>query len=113
MLRPAIAVVAALGLVLSIAAANAERRRAQRGDAIARLKMEAVPRLTADDVRKVQQLLKAKGFDPGDLDGFPGPQTKDAVRKFQERYGITARGLIDNQTLFALGAARLAGEAER
>jgi peptidoglycan hydrolase-like protein with peptidoglycan-binding domain len=113
MLRPAIAVLVALGLALSVAPANAERRGAKRGDTAAPLKMEMVPRLTADAVRKVQRLLQAKGFDPGELDGLPGRQTKDAVRKFQERYGIEARGVIDNQTLFALGAADLAGEGER
>ncbi len=113
MLRPAITIVATVSLALSIASANAERKRGQRPeDAVAPryLKMNVVPRITADGVRKVQRLLKEKGFNPGDLDGFPGRQTIDAVRQFQERYGIKGRGEIDNQTLFALGAADLAGE---
>jgi peptidoglycan hydrolase-like protein with peptidoglycan-binding domain len=74
---------------------------------IAQLDMSAVPRLNEDAIRKVQVLLKQKGFEPGPTDGIVGPLTKGAVRAFQERYGLNV-GEIDNQTLFALGAADLA-----
>jgi peptidoglycan hydrolase-like protein with peptidoglycan-binding domain len=73
------------------------------------LDMDAVPNLTPDGVRQVQQALQKKGFDPGPLDGVRGPQTKEAVRKFQDFYGIKASGEIDNQTLYALGETQLAG----
>jgi peptidoglycan hydrolase-like protein with peptidoglycan-binding domain len=66
--------------------------------------MDAVPILTPDYVRKVQLALQRKGVNPGPLDGIFGPLTKEAVRSFQDRYGIK----IDNQTLFALGEVDLA-----
>jgi peptidoglycan hydrolase-like protein with peptidoglycan-binding domain len=74
------------------------------------LDMDAVPILTAEGIRAVQQALQKKGFDPGPIDGVLGPQTEQAVRKFQEAYGINMSGRIDNQTLYALGQTQLAGE---
>jgi peptidoglycan hydrolase-like protein with peptidoglycan-binding domain len=74
------------------------------------LDMDAVPALTAEGVRAVQQALQKKGIDPGPIDGILGPQTEQAVRKFQDAYGINASGRIDNQTLYALGQTQLASE---
>ena len=71
--------------------------------------MAAVPKLDSEGVRQVQQALHDKSFDPGPIDGVLGPQTKEAVRKFQDFYGIKATGEIDNQTLYALGVGKLAG----
>ena len=70
---------------------------------IEKLDMSAVPDLDRDKARRVQSALRAKGFDPGSIDGRVGAETKAAVKKFQDRYGIKATGTIDNQTLFALG----------
>jgi peptidoglycan hydrolase-like protein with peptidoglycan-binding domain len=72
------------------------------------LDMDAVPTLSDEIVRRVQQALVKKGIDPGPIDGIFGPRTKEAVRKFQDRYGIKTSGEIDNQTLFALGESELA-----
>ena len=77
------------------------------------LDMAAIPRLNPEGVRKVQQLLKDKGLNPGPIDGVMGPLTTEAVRDFQNRYGIRVKGEIDNQTLFALGAVDLAGQGAR
>jgi peptidoglycan hydrolase-like protein with peptidoglycan-binding domain len=74
------------------------------------LEMDAVPTLTAEGIRVVQQALQKKGFDPGPIDGIMGPQTEQAVRKFQDAYGINTSGHIDNQTLYALGQTQLASE---
>jgi peptidoglycan hydrolase-like protein with peptidoglycan-binding domain len=70
--------------------------------------MDAVPTLNLDGVRKVQAALQKKGINPGPVDGIYGPLTKEAVRTFQDRYGIKATGEVDNQTLFALGEVDLA-----
>ena len=72
------------------------------------LDMDAIPTLNDEIVRRVQQALVKKGIDPGPIDGIFGPRTKEAVRKFQDRYGIKTSGEIDNQTLFALGESELA-----
>jgi hypothetical protein len=70
---------------------------------IEKLDMSAVPDIDRDKARRVQSALRAKGFDPGPIDGRIGAETKVAVKKFQDRYGIKATGTVDNQTLFALG----------
>ena len=70
---------------------------------IEKLNMSAVPDIDRDKVRRVQIALTAKGFDPGRINGVVDAKTKEAVRKFQDRFGIKATGTIDNQTLFALG----------
>jgi hypothetical protein len=87
--------------------AQLQRAAAQAAD---QLRMDAVPTLDQDNIRKVQQALEEKGFEVGPVDGILGPRTKEAVRNFQDRYGMKASGEIDNQTLFALGEAELAGQ---
>jgi peptidoglycan hydrolase-like protein with peptidoglycan-binding domain len=76
------------------------------------LDMNAVPSLTPEGIRAVQQALQKRGFNPGPIDGVMGPLTLEAVRKFQEAYGIKASGRIDNQTLYALGESQLAGQPQ-
>lgn len=112
MRNPVLAAVLATGLLALMAAPGAAQRSqlSESGAALVELKMDAVPRLNSDGVRKVQQLLKDKGFNPGPIDGVVGPLTSGAIREFQDHYGIRTRGEIDNQTLFALGAVELAGE---
>jgi len=70
--------------------------------------MDAVPTLNPDGIRKIQTALQKKGINPGPIDGIYGPLTKEAVRVFQDRYGIKATGDVNNQTLFALGEVDLA-----
>ena len=97
---PALAAVSATGL-LAQSSSGGQR-------AAADVNMDAVPTLTPDSVRKIQLALQKKGINPGPIDGVFGPMTKEAVRSFQDRYGIKASGDIDNQTLFALGEVDLA-----
>jgi hypothetical protein len=83
------------------------------GVPLADLDVNAVPALNRDAIRRVQTVLKQKGFDPGPLNGITNPRMQDAVRAFQSHYGIEARGAIDNQTLLALGEAGLASQSGR
>ena len=102
--------VIAMMALLAISGLSALSTTAPAGSVpIGQLNMDAVPGINQDGVRKVQTLLKEKGFDPGPIDGVEGVRTTGAVRAFQERFGIKASGAIDNQTLFALGAVDLAG----
>jgi hyperosmotically inducible periplasmic protein len=61
-----------------------------------------------DRVRRVQEALKDKGHDPGQIDGVLGPQTQQALREFQKAENLPATGQLDGQTVVRLG---LAGEA--
>ena len=56
----------------------------------------------SNQVRKMQNALKKKGFYGGSVDGKFGPATKKAVIKFQNYVGITADGKPGNKTLIAL-----------
>jgi peptidoglycan hydrolase-like protein with peptidoglycan-binding domain len=77
-------------------------------NAVANLDMSATPDLDRGGVRAVQNSLRAKGFDPGRIDGVVGPLTREAIKAFQSRYGMKPTGAVDNQLLFALGHADLA-----
>jgi peptidoglycan hydrolase-like protein with peptidoglycan-binding domain len=92
-----------------LAQANQPGQAQQTGPDTSKLDMSAVPSLNEEKVRRAQQALQAKGFDPGPIDGVIGPKTEDAIRNFQDRYGIKTSTKLDNQTLYALGAADLAG----
>ena len=76
------------------------------------LDMSAIPTLSPERILKVQQALQRKGFNPGPIDGVLGPMTREAIRSYQDRYGIPATGEIDNQTLYALGGTELASQPE-
>jgi peptidoglycan hydrolase-like protein with peptidoglycan-binding domain len=59
---------------------------------------------TGDErVKAVQQALKDKGHDPGQVDGKLGPRTQAALRDFQQAQGMAATGRIDMPTMRALG----------
>ncbi len=45
-------------------------------------------------VAEAQRLLKQMGYDPGPIDGVPGPRTQAAIRSFQRRTGLTPTGEI-------------------
>jgi peptidoglycan hydrolase-like protein with peptidoglycan-binding domain len=98
--------------ISAVIAAAAVSATAQHADVpVSGLNMDAVPNIDHDGIRQVQSLLKQKGFSPGPADGVEGPLTKAAVGDFQKRYGIKTRGVIDNETLLALGAVNLARPA--
>ncbi|WP_438029046.1 peptidoglycan-binding domain-containing protein [Sorangium sp. So ce233] len=50
------------------------------------------------DVTAAQDLLRARGFDPGKSDGAFGPRTDAAVRRFQSSRGLHADGIVGPQT---------------
>lgn len=53
---------------------------------------------------KVQEILKAQGFDVGPIDGMSGRKTENAVREFQKSRGLVSDGKIGFQTLKHLDA---------
>jgi N-acetylmuramoyl-L-alanine amidase len=54
------------------------------------------------DVWDVQYRLKVLGFYSQPLDGYYGPQTEKAVRRFQAHYGLVADGIVGEKTWRAL-----------
>ena len=55
------------------------------------------------DTREVQTVLKKWGYYTGAVDGINGPKTKEAVKKFQRKYGLTADGIVGPLTASKMG----------
>jgi formate hydrogenlyase subunit 3/multisubunit Na+/H+ antiporter MnhD subunit len=78
---------------------------------------EGVPRLVPSPpltnrlVELAQHHLRNLGYDPGPLDGFIGPRTLDAVRRFQRDQGLAATGVLSFEFLERLQAAAAQGPA--
>ncbi|MBI3088158.1 MAG: peptidoglycan-binding protein [Candidatus Omnitrophica bacterium] len=47
---------------------------------------------------EIQQALKNAGFYQGSLDGKIGPQTREAIRQFQQVNGLKTDGIVGRQT---------------
>lgn len=56
-----------------------------------------------DDVAALQKVLNGLGFNAGDIDGDFGDNTEKAVRRFQQKSGITVDGEVGPETWKALG----------
>jgi peptidoglycan hydrolase-like protein with peptidoglycan-binding domain len=64
------------------------------------------PMKGSEDTKKLQEALKAKGHDPGPIDGIIGPKTRSALSAFQEASGIKGTGRLDDQTAEKLGVGK-------
>jgi hypothetical protein len=53
----------------------------------------------------VQQQLSKRGYYKGSIDGKFGPQSREALSRFQHANGLQETGRIDEPTLMALGFA--------
>ncbi|WP_240376113.1 peptidoglycan-binding protein [Bacillus piscicola] len=71
------------------------------------------PEMTNDDVTKLQDLLRDKGyFTYHTSTGYFGEQTKAAVLSFQRQHHLTADGIVGPQTFSVLLSERSAPSAE-
>ncbi|MEQ8754663.1 MAG: N-acetylmuramoyl-L-alanine amidase [Coleofasciculus sp. G1-WW12-02] len=57
------------------------------------------------EVKKAQEILRQKGFDPGPADGIYGAKTKSAIIAFQRSQGMTADGIVGAVTWSVLNLA--------
>ena len=55
------------------------------------------------EVRTIQDKLKRWGYYTGSVDGIYGSQTVSAVKKFQQKNGLTVDGIAGTKTLTAMG----------
>ena len=58
-----------------------------------------------EDVKTVQEILKALGYNPGPLDGWYGEKTEMAVIQFQEAHNLYADGVVGPITWQAMRRA--------
>ena len=57
---------------------------------------------TGDSVKRLQELLNAKGYNAGTADGIFGGATYNAVIAFQKANGLVADGYVGTMTWTAL-----------
>jgi hypothetical protein len=55
------------------------------------------------EIKKVQETLRDKGFDPGPIDGVMGSQTREAIGKYQTSENLPVTGHLDAETAAKLG----------
>jgi peptidoglycan hydrolase-like protein with peptidoglycan-binding domain len=60
-------------------------------------------RMDREQVKRIQEALKDKGYDPGEIDGAMGPRTSAALREFQQAEGLRVTGRLDSDTRSKLG----------
>ena len=60
---------------------------------------------TPERIRQLQQALKAKGFEPGPIDGVLSTKTMTAVNLFQQANKLPVDPYVNVQTVTALGVA--------
>lgn len=56
-----------------------------------------------EEVKTIQTKLKRWGYYSGNVDGIYGSQTLAAVKKFQQKNGLTVDGIAGKKTLEAMG----------
>lgn len=61
------------------------------------------PLMQGPDVQYVQKRLTELGFFTGPVDGVYGPETRDAVIRAQQNFGLAADGIVGPDTYNALG----------
>ena len=54
---------------------------------------------------RIQMVLYAYGFYSGELDGIAGPNTRNAIAKFQKSWGLSITGAIDEKLIILLGVS--------
>jgi peptidoglycan hydrolase-like protein with peptidoglycan-binding domain len=60
-------------------------------------------KISQSDMRKVEEALKAKGYDPGPINGQMDAQTQQALRGFQSKNNLAVTGTVDQATADSLG----------
>jgi peptidoglycan hydrolase-like protein with peptidoglycan-binding domain len=58
---------------------------------------------TTDRYREIQQALSEKGYFAGQPDGNWGPESMDALKRFQRDQNLTEDGKLGSLSLIALG----------
>lgn len=91
---------------------EARRAAVQKADSWGPVRADQTARL--DDppsVLFVQYSLSRLGYDPGPMDGFLGPQTREAISAYLAERGDEARARLDADLMSSLRDEVIAGEA--
>jgi lytic murein transglycosylase len=66
----------------------------------------AIPKVTFEEQREIQQILEKRGYDVGRIDGVLGLKTRVAIRDVQIKFGLPADGWPTPELLARLRAGR-------
>lgn len=61
--------------------------------------------ITRQNIRSMQRMLAAHGYDPGVIDGFAGRKSVIAIREYQERAGLRVDGKVSRRLINHLSRA--------
>ena len=64
---------------------------------------QGATRMSDADIKSVKEALKAKGLNPGPINGTMDSQTQQAIRDFQKTNNLQVTGEVDEQTAAKLG----------
>lgn len=67
---------------------------------------------SGEEVRLIQEELADRGLYKGKIDGIYGTKTRNAVKLFQRKKGLTVDGIAGKQTINALGIAYAVSRAK-
>ena len=59
--------------------------------------------VSPDEIRRAQEALKTKGYDPGAASGNLHAGTQEALRKYQKANNLPVTGVLDQRTAETLG----------
>jgi peptidoglycan hydrolase-like protein with peptidoglycan-binding domain len=59
--------------------------------------------VSGEDIKKAKEALRAKGLNPGPIDGSMDGKTQQALRDFQKANKLPVTGALDAQTAAKLG----------
>src|SRR5207248_10884379 len=68
---------------------------------------------TKDRYQQIQQALASKGYDSGEPNGAWGPESVEALKRFQSDQNLTPDGKLGSVTLIALGLGPKRSEERR
>jgi peptidoglycan hydrolase-like protein with peptidoglycan-binding domain len=83
-----------------ISSLEMELNRQKDENYILRKQLEAAStrEIRMPNATEIQTALKKAGIFKGEIDGKIGPETKEAIRKFQQANGITPDGVVGSKT---------------
>jgi len=83
---------------------NPNMTRQGRGEnSIPGVDQKGTPELSKNDMRKVEEALRAKGYQVGKIDGVADDDARKAIRSFQQDNGMPITGMVDQRTADRLG----------
>lgn len=65
-----------------------------------------MPAAQNENVKHVQEILHAKGFYKGNIDGIMGPHTRTAIREYQRAEKLPVTGRLDAKTASKMGVGQ-------